>query len=507
MATTGLISLLLGSMVGGLIARTDQLGPAKVVLISSGLYVIAALFFWRLPDAVAVPANRRGADAEKAPKLTFPEYVRGIGEGLAYCLRHLHILGLIFFETVFWTLGSAFYVLLLFHARTVLRLSANEITLFFGLGLGFAGIGLFGGAIGIGKICHKVSPIVTYTPAFLLMAAGLYGVFHSAPVDGRAPHWVYAVLLGLGLGGGLTLGRVDADVLATTDEKMRGRVFSLKALAFAATILVTMLTITEAGLTDEQTRQLSLWLPRAIFLMLPLVFLFSWAVDIAAGANKAITSLPGPLHRFGYAAARFICWLFIKALFRYEVHGSEKIPRQGPCILAANHASFLDPMFLGCCTRRIVQWTMYASYYRSWAHPVFRFLRCIPVDEKSTTAALKANVRSLEQGACLGIFPEGHVSDDGKLQPPQPGAFFLAQRSGATVVPVAIKGNFEALPRHAKFPRPRKVEVFVLEPFTVPKDLSREQVAELAEKMMGDVAKRREEGEKGRRGEGETGRS
>src|SRR6185503_17455577 len=118
-------------------------------------------------------------------------------------------------------------------------------------------------------------------------------------------------------------------------------------------------------------------------------------------------------------------------MFRYEVIGAENIPASGPVVLCANHASFIDPLLLGCSTNRIVQYIMYASYYRSLAHPIFRFLRTIPVDERGGTAALKAGMRSLKQGACVGIFPEGRVSADGNLQPPQGGVLFLAQRSGA----------------------------------------------------------------------------
>jgi len=212
-------------------------------------------------------------------------------------------------------------------------------------------------------------------------------------------------------------------------------------------------------------------------------------VDVAIWGNRGDTQLPGPLHRFGYALLRTVFRLLARVWFRYEVIGVEKIPMTGPVILAANHASFIDPLLLGSSTDRIVQWTMYASYYRSLAHPIFRFLRCIPVDENSTLAALKANIRSLEQGACMGIFPEGHVSDDGRLQPAEAGALFLAQRSGATVVPVAIKGNWEAFPRHAWFARPRKISCIVGEPFTVGKELSRKELAARADQLMADLAK------------------
>ncbi|HYG75304.1 MAG TPA: MFS transporter [Planctomycetota bacterium] len=509
MATTGLISLLLGSMIGGVLARRTVLGPAITIFVSSALYLIATLFFSRLPDAVAVPANRRGGDAKEAvpPKPSMKEYLAGLWEGLVYALKHFSILGLIFFETVFWTVASAFYVLLLFHARTALQLGPDDRTLFFGLGLGAAGVGLFGGAISVGKICQRVSPIITYTPAILLFAIGMYGVFRSEPVDGHAPYWIYPVMFSLGLGGGMLLGRVDADVLAIADEKIRGRVFAIKSMAFAATILATMLFITEAGmlaqiapslakslniaptgLSDDQKAQIALWMPRALFMCLPLAFIFSWVIDVAINARKPDTELPGQLHLVGFYLLKLLGRFLLKVMFRVEVIGAEKVPATGPVILAANHASFIDPILLGCANERMVQWIMYSSYYRSFGHPIFRFLRCIPVDETGGTAALKAGMRSLKQNAVIGIFPEGRVSADGKLQPAQGGALFLAQRSGATVVPVALKGNHAALPRGAWFPRFSKIKVIYGEPFTVSKELSREQMGEVANKLMVDLA-------------------
>ncbi|HEY3319139.1 MAG TPA: MFS transporter [Planctomycetota bacterium] len=495
MATSGLVALLLAMLVGGYVARTNVRGPAWTVVYASCFYLFSAVLFSRLPDAVAVPGNKRekekgDADAKPA-SLGAKAYIAGLWDGLSYCLRRPSIFGLIFFETCFWTIASAFYILVDFHARTVFNLQGNDLTLFSGVMVGaFAGVGLFSGALGVGRICGRVSPIVTYAPAFFLLAGAMYAFFHApaATATGGAPGWVYPVMFLLGLGAGSLLGRVDADVLAIADGPMRGRVFSIKAVGFAATLLVTIMYLSEGQLSDAEKAQITQWMPQILFLLLPVALLFSWAVDTAIWSRKPEVERSGPLHRAGFALCRSISWLVIKLFFRYEVKGAENLPKTGPAILAANHASFIDPILLGCATSRIVQYTMYASYYRSFAHPLFRFLRCIPVDEQSTLAALKANVRSLQRGACIGIFPEGHVSDDGRLQPAQGGALFLAQRSGAPVVPVAIKGNYQALPRGAWIPRPAKITVIVGTPFTVDKDLSREQVAERAQQMMVDIA-------------------
>jgi len=491
MATSGLIALMLAAGVGAYLARTDKLGPALTIVVSSLCYLLSSVLFAKLPDAVAVPGNQRRAEgvaAEGASKLTVAQHLQSLWDGVKYCLSHGSVLGLIFFECVFWTAGSAYYLLIDFHARTVFHFSGNELSSFSGNAFVVMGVGIIAGAMGVGRICSKVSPIATYTPAFILLAGGLYGIFRAPMVDGGAPDWIYPLMFCVGLGGGSLLGRVDADVLAVTDPRMRGRVFSIKALAFAATILTTIIYLSE-GASEEQKLAIALWLPRAFLLMLPLAMAFSWVIDVGIWAQKPETQLPGALHRFGYLFI-WILWRTLNTLlFRMEVKGLENLPKTGPVVLAANHASFIDPLLLGSSCNRHVQWIMYSSYYRGLGHPIFRFLRCIPVDERGGTAALKAGMRSLKQGACIGIFPEGRVSADGKLQPPQGGVLFLAQRSGAPVVPVALKGNYAAFPRSAWFPRPLKITVIYGKPFVVGKELSREQAAALTDQLMVDLAK------------------
>ena len=65
---------------------------------------------------------------------------------------------------------------------------------------------------------------------------------------------------------------------------------------------------------------------------------------------------------------------------------------------------------------------------------------------------------------------------------------FLAQRSGALVIPVALKGNWDALPRYAKFPKFKKITAIYGEPFTVPKTASKQEVADISKKMMEQIA-------------------
>jgi 1-acyl-sn-glycerol-3-phosphate acyltransferase len=297
----------------------------------------------------------------------------------------------------------------------------------------------------------------------------------------------YLYLFMLAAGGGMLLGRVDADVLAIADERYRGRIFSLKAVAFAACTLISLIWISE-GMSPQEKFTLMHWTPRVMLWMVPLVFVLSWLVDVDIWSNRFEMSAPTFLQRMQFKCARLLLLCWVKVHFRFTVEGAEKVPKTGPVILAANHGSFLDPIFLGCAVPRMVQYLMYSSYYKSLAHPIFRFLTAIPVDEKKHLQALKIVVHSLKQGRCVGIFPEGMVATEKKLNPPQGGVIFLAQHSGAPIVPAAIKGNWDAMPRGVIFPRFKKVTVVFGDPFVVPKDISKKEAIEMGYKLMAAIA-------------------
>jgi 1-acyl-sn-glycerol-3-phosphate acyltransferase len=424
-------------------------------------------------------------------------------DGMSYCLRNRAVLALIIFEASFWVCAAAYYVLHEWHAASCLHLADKAKVTHFGLGLGCAGVGLFIGALTVGKFCRQLSPLLTYMPSFLLMSVSMKVILSTsgkalAGLDGdelaRAmasnlalSHGVMPWLFLLGLGGGGVLGRIDADMLNIVEERIRGRVFALKGFFFTAALMGPLFLF--ATNESHSIRQdVSAWLPTVLLIAAILAFFLSWIVDCAIFSQRSGLEPPGRAERIAYWFGRVFSWSISKLYFRYSVVGAEKIPKTGAVLLAANHASFFDPFWLGICTNRIVRYIMHASYYRSIGHPFFRALATIPVDDGGTLGALRAGKQVLEQGGVVGMFPEGHVSDDGQLQEPKSGALFLAQRGGATVVPVAIKGNSTAFPRWFKFPRPYRVTAIVTEPFTIPKDASREEVAAATDRAMVQIA-------------------
>ncbi len=143
-----------------------------------------------------------------------------------------------------------------------------------------------------------------------------------------------------------------------------------------------------------------------------------------------------------YDFAKVLVGGAFRLLFRFRVVGAVNVPMAGGLIVAANHISNFDPPMLGVALPRPVS---YMAKKELFALPVLRqllpHLYAFPVDRQAGgTAALRASLRLLKEGRCVGIFPEGgrNVTGDNEEKA---GAAFLAAASGCPVVPAAIVGT------------------------------------------------------------------
>ena len=158
-----------------------------------------------------------------------------------------------------------------------------------------------------------------------------------------------------------------------------------------------------------------------------------------------------------------------------------------------NHQSFLDPPLAGiCCRREIFYLGRKTLFDIPVLGSVLRHLNVIGVDrDGSDMSALKTVIRTIRNGGCTIIFPEGTRSSDGNLRPARPGAGLIIAKTLAPVVPMRIFGAFDAFPRDAKFPRPRPVTVVIGEPMRfTPADIegpSREVYQRLSDQVMARI--------------------
>jgi len=170
-------------------------------------------------------------------------------------------------------------------------------------------------------------------------------------------------------------------------------------------------------------------------------------------------------------------WIFVgNFLLRiYFRISAENLPSaKGGFIVAANHSSLLDGLVLQTVLPRRLDFLLSNDFFKKnslrW---FFRSLRMIPIHEGggNKDAIAEAGER-LRKGKLVGVFPEGGVSTDGRLGKGQPGAAMLSEAAQVPVVPAAILGTFEAFPRGASFPRPKKVRIRFGEPIAALTDQS-----------------------------------
>lgn len=141
--------------------------------------------------------------------------------------------------------------------------------------------------------------------------------------------------------------------------------------------------------------------------------------------------------------------------FGLKTYGREHLPREGAAILAANHASFLDPVFIALRASRPVRFLVSHEFYANpRLNTVLRWFGTIPVGGSAGMVRSYRHIAEvIRRGGLLGIFPEGGITRDGAMRPFRNGAAVIALKMGVPIVPIYIGGTFEALPRHARWPR------------------------------------------------------
>ena len=151
-----------------------------------------------------------------------------------------------------------------------------------------------------------------------------------------------------------------------------------------------------------------------------------------------------------YWVVKAILTPILRFLFRVRVEGAEHLPTKGAAILASNHLSFSDSIFLPLMLRRRVTFVAKAEYFddpkTAW---FFRAVGQIPIKREGGSAsqgALDAATEVLENGGLFGIYPEGTRSPDGRLYKGHTGVARLALRNQAPVHAVAMVGTREAQP-------------------------------------------------------------
>jgi 1-acyl-sn-glycerol-3-phosphate acyltransferase len=144
--------------------------------------------------------------------------------------------------------------------------------------------------------------------------------------------------------------------------------------------------------------------------------------------------------------------LLARSLGRIEIDGLERVPQNGPLVLAVNHRDFLDGPLLFGFMRRPVSFLVKIEAFTPRATPFLEGTGQVPVLRNGMdVAAVRFSLRLLAGGGVIGLFPEG-TRGDGMVHTARPGVGYFALRTGARVVPVACHGT-DSL-KHRRLHRP-----------------------------------------------------
>lgn len=174
------------------------------------------------------------------------------------------------------------------------------------------------------------------------------------------------------------------------------------------------------------------------------------------------------MYAFLRGLMRFMTTVYLVGMFKVE--GRENVPRQGALLVCPNHSATLDPPMVPAFLPRSDTWSMAKAEYFKKPHLrwLFTAYHSFPVVRHTADRiAIRRSFDLLKAGEAVIMYPEGTRVESGVLAKPEPGAGFIAQRAACPVLPVALTGTRECMPKGTIWPRRVLVTIRFGEPFLV----------------------------------------
>jgi 1-acyl-sn-glycerol-3-phosphate acyltransferase len=177
-----------------------------------------------------------------------------------------------------------------------------------------------------------------------------------------------------------------------------------------------------------------------------------------------------------YFLTKVVSWLY----FPFTAHQTRNIPRQGAFILASNHISNLDPVLLGICSVRRINFMAKIELFKGALGYILTRLGSFPVKRgESDFGAMREALRRLKEGRVILIFVEGTRRIGNEPSKAQAGVGFLAIKSGVPIVPVCVQGTNQVMAPGTKFLKRGPVSATFGEPFFVSDAPTYEEASQL----------------------------
>jgi 1-acyl-sn-glycerol-3-phosphate acyltransferase len=378
------------------------------------MFLFSAILLFSMNPPKRVGAARSAAPRSKTGLLT--DFARGV----RYLLQHkraLQVIGLMF---LFWCAGA----IILSGLTGVVTHKFGKTEAWYAYFMGLVGTGMLVGAVVTSFARRGVAKEVGI--AWSMVMVGVFLLAFSFP-KGWGP--ALGLLMAAAFFAAILMISLDTLLQRIVPDFVRGRVMAARDVM--SNIALVGLQIPLALVPNIDNSIILLLRIVAVLIVLMGSFLVWYYY------GRSPLSLP-------VAIMRRFCSAYLTLWHRFERGNACRIPVSGPVLFVANHTSALDPVVLQAASRRrLIHFMMAKEYYQMWPFRyLYKALGVIPVNRTGNdTASIRAALRALKDGGVIGMFPEGKISLDGRLQESRAGVAMLALTSGATVVPAYIRGT------------------------------------------------------------------
>jgi 1-acyl-sn-glycerol-3-phosphate acyltransferase len=423
-AAAGTVASLVGFVVGSAligmqIAGNETVGrsapsPTFAMYAGAVTFLLSAtgLLLMRVPAHIAAPPV--------TSKGSIGSVFTDLFGGIRYIRQHRKVMQIIGLQFLFWSASGV----LVNGITGIVTVHYGLSLTYYGLFMGLLGLGTIAGAAAC-SLAHRGIPKevgIAWAMLFVGVFLGLFSVVKSM--------WLgISFLMAGSFMGAVLLVSLDTLLQRTVPDYVRGRVMGVKDL-FSMTGFVGA-AVPLAFLTGIDTHiRLVLTALSSLIVVTGVLLVWHYYRD---------QYLPLPV-----AIARRFVVAYLTLFKRFRVGNAGRIPIQGPVIFVANHTTAYDPLCMqGASKQRLIQFMMAKEYYEKKPfNLIYRWLKVIPVNRTGNdTASIRTAIRALNEGSCIGMFPEGKISDDGRMNEGRQGVALLALMSGATVVPAYIQGT------------------------------------------------------------------
>ncbi|WP_226667784.1 MFS transporter [Microbulbifer aggregans] len=420
------VSILLGTIVGGLLAGKTGEGESGLLWISAILITTACIGYLA---ARAIPGAKAPAPDLKINYNPVSQTSRILKEAAKTPSVFYAIIGI----SWFWLLGAAYLTQIPSLTRNVLGGSESLVTLLLccftiGVAIGSMLCGrLSGGRVELGLVPIGAAGL-TVSGVLLALSTSSY----VPPVEmGISAFWhsegALSILVNLtliGIFGGFYIVPLYSMMQERSAPEIRARIIAVNNVLNAVFMVVAaLLGIVFLNMLEASIPQ--------FFLVIALMN--------AAVAVFVFTKVPE-------FAMRLLIWLLSHTMYRVKHQGLEQVPEEGAAIIACNHVSYVDALLLAGAVRRPIRFIMYKPIYEiPVLHFIFKTSRAIPIcsrqkDPEGYARAFEEIEQALKDGDLLCIFPEGQLTQDGEMQPFKAGIEKILQRTPVPVIPMALRG-------------------------------------------------------------------